>query len=427
VQWTRALCHCKYYISIMKCVALCCLLPCLLSGLVAAQNDATDCDHVSPDSTRHAWHATADRNGEGLWVVAWSERRHSGTLVRAAFLERGQQTDIHSFPCGTMREGVEDTRPSVTFLGDSTVLLAWQRREAGTHSIYIRILQRNGTAGEAIPVQQVQADGMIPASGRCTRDGVLVAWQDYRNGNADVYARRIGGEGLPHGPELLINDDGTSAIQGGPSVAKDNRNGHLLLWPDNRHDGTWKFYCRRLDGRARPNALVDSAQRKAMTTVVNAVCISEDTAYVFWKDYRAGDSNIYRRIADLDRGTFSSAERINDDAGDRWQRLVVAAGDGKGNVVACWEDYRNTENNQRGDIFLQVFNRDGTPRGRNIKVNDRDDRIARKMPAIAMDADGWYLLLWHQGEHGTFDIAGQWFRYPAERAGSNFLLTARTN
>lgn len=407
----------------MKRLALFLLLLYLFSGHVAAQDDAPVWDHVHVDSTRDVWHVSADCNDGGLWAVVWSERTRKGATLHAAFLERGQRENIRSFPVTVPVADIEDARPSVNFLSDSTVLVAWQRREALSRRIYAVVLHRDGVAGGAFTLQQVQADGMMPVTGRCLRDGVLVAWQDYRNGNADVYARRVDIDGTPSGPDMLINDDGASAMQGAPRIAKDNRNGHLLLWPDNRSDREWKFYYQRIGGMRGENVLIDSAQRKAMTTIVSAVCVSEDTAHIFWKDYREGDSNIYRRIADLGSGTCSPAERINDDTGDRWQRLVVAAGDGKGNIVACWEDHRNTENNQRGDIYLQVFDRDGTPRGRNIVVNDRDDRIARKMPVIAMDAGGWYLLLWHQGEQGTFNIAGQWFQYPARRLSGNFLLT----
>jgi hypothetical protein len=93
----------------------------------------------------------------------------------------------------------------------------------------------------------------------------------------------------------------------------------------------------------------------------------------------------------------------------------------------CWEDYRNTEINQRGDTYLQAYGPDGLTRGDNVKVNDRDDRIARKMPSIVMDSDGWYLVVWHQGEEGAFNLAGQWLRYPDKRMGANFCLTCVTS
>lgn len=186
----------------------------------------------------------------------------------------------------------------------------------------------------------------------------------------------------------------------------------------------WKFYTAAFDGvTAGRNLLVDSAQRKAMTTLPSAVILPHDSALFAWKDYREGHSNIYFRHADLRAGSFSSAQRLNDDTGDRWQRLVVLDSDDAGNVVACWEDYRNTLHNQKGDIYLQPLARDGSFIGRNVRVNDDTVRISRKMPQIAMLRDGTYLVVWHQGHEGGFELRGQWFRYPAERIGRNFCIT----
>jgi len=251
----------------------------------------------------------------------------------------------------------------------------------------------------------------------------IVVWQDYRSGNADIVTQRFDAEGRPVGKNVLVNDDGMAALQGQPRIAADNGDHVLLLWPDNRIDGAWKFYYHCFGADAARNVLIDSAQRKAMTTIINAVCLPGDSAFFAWKDYRTGTSNIYRRIADLRSGTFSPAELINDDDGNRWQRLPAVDGDGKGGVVVCWEDYRNTVTNQKGDTYLQPYGRDGTRIGGNVRVNDRDDRLARKKPSIVMDTDGWYLVIWHQGEEGVSHLVGQWMRYPAQREGANFCLT----
>ncbi|MDT8325593.1 MAG: hypothetical protein RRA94_15875, partial [Bacteroidota bacterium] len=213
-------------------------------------------------------------------------------------------------------------------------------------------------------------------------------------------------------------------LQGPPRVAADNGPRALVVWPDNRGDGLWKFYAALTDGTAPAvNLLVDSAQRKAMTTLAAALALPPDSALFAWKDYREGHSNIYLRSADLRAETLSTAQRLNDDSTDRWQRLVVLDGDGGERVVACWEDHRNTENNQKGDIYMQRLRRDGSRVGSNQKVNDRDDRIPRKMPKLAMLADGTLLVIWHQGNAGSFDLQGQWFAADGDRAGASFCIT----
>lgn len=427
----------KTYISSMRLIsihtAVTVVIALQLCAILSVSAQDTDTSETASDSgsvhrrvfvddTRDAWHASVAGNGGGLSFCAWTERTASGASIRASFLARTQRSDFDVIEASTPPPGAEDDWPAVVFLDDSTVLLAWQRRERGRHFLRARVVSRSGSLGPEQSVSDDEAGSMMPAAGRGADGEVLIAWQDYRNGNPDIYARRFDRDGRAVGGSVLLNDDGGAAMQGGPHIAGSGGR-PVVFWPDNREDGAWKFYYQRVGDPRTPNVLIDSAQRKAMTTLISGVLLSGDSALFTWKDYREGHSNIYRRFADLRTGHLSPAERVNDDRGERWQRLAVTGADRRGRSVICWEDYRNTENNQRGDIYAQVYDASGRAYGRNIRINDREDRIARKMPKIVMDDDGWYLVLWHQGEEGHFHLAGQWLRYPHIREGANFCLT----
>lgn len=392
------------------------------SSAMAGDTVAVHSD-VRVDGKRDAWHAALAGNGSGMYFCAWTERTTDGASIRGCFLARAQRSGFHMIEASIPPAGAEDERPAVVFLDDSTVLLAWQRRENGKHFLRARVVSRSGSLGPEQSVSDDDAGTMTPAAGRTADGEVLLAWQDYRNGNADIYARRFDREGRPKAHSELLNDDGATAMQGSPQMAAGNGEGPLVFWPDNREDGAWKFYYQRVGVPQAHNVLIDSAQRKAMTTLISGVMLSGDSALFTWKDYREGHSNIYRRLADLRTGLLSPAERVNDDRGERWQRLAVVGADGHGRTVICWEDYRHTEINQRGDIYAQVYDAAGLAHGMNLRINDREDRIARKMPKVFMDDDGWYLVLWHQGEEGHFHLSGQWLRYPDIREGANFCLT----
>ncbi len=404
------------------------LLP-ILFILGFAQHAIAQEDDVPVDAGKHArntWHAVADENGGGVFFVAWAERSGEGSRIRGVFIASGQRSDFTFIDISETSEDFDDVKPSAAFLNSDTLIIAWQRTRAGRPTLLFRLIDReSGPVTDEAPLSDSDNDGMLPAIRRID-GGAVAVWQDFRNGNFDIYARRIDARGEPDEPALKLNDDVNSALQGQPRLSSENLREAVVVWSDNRVDSKWKFYFQRWkDGPVGSNMLLDSAQRKAMTTLASAAWMSPDTAVLVWKDYREGHSNIYRRIADVGRGTLTPAQRINDDAGDRWQRLPVIGGDGRGNMVMCWEDYRNTERNQRGDTYMQVFARDGSLLGPNQRVNDRDDRIARKAPVITMADDGCYLVLWHQGDEGEFNLEGQWFRYPDERLGENFCLTCR--
>lgn len=407
--------------------------------------------HLVLDSTRNAMNATLTTDDAGEWFCAWTERTAREATLRGMFFTGAQRSNFAAYPLTadipSPEEDAEDEFASAVHLGKHAVLVVWQRRSAGRHSIWARVVRQgaprddarsssdaavDGTdrgghsgilLGRAFRVSDGEAQAMQPCAVRNARGEILLAWQDYRNGQADVYARRYHSRTEKLGESRRINDDIAQAIQGAPRAAADSPHDFLLLWPDSRDDGLWKFYYHRPGVAGARNVLIDSAQRKAMTTLIAGVCLPGDSAVFAWKDYRAGHSNIYRRMADLRTGVFSQAERVNDDDGAQWQRLASADGDGHGHVAMCWEDYRNTDGNQRGDIYLQAFGRDGIAVGPNVRINDRDDRIARKMPLLVMDASGSMLVLWHQGEEGAYNLVGQWMQHPAQLDGANFCLT----
>jgi hypothetical protein len=396
------------------------------TGSLCAQDTGEEVvfGHLNVDSLRNAWHAVlADDGGERI-LCSWSERSATGTRILSTMLRPYQRAEfVLETVAGT--DSCEDVRPAAAFLQDGAALVAWQQGCGGKNAVRGRLLDPAGhPAGPVFTINEGNYNAMMPAAGRMGGGAVLVAWQDYRNGALDCYVQRFDASGRPQGKNVLLNDDASRALQGPPRVAADNASVALVIWPDNRGDGLWKFYAARTDGtRPATNLLVDSAQRKAMTTLAAALALPPDSALLAWKDYREGHSNIYLRSADLRTGSFSPARRLNDDSTDRWQRLVVLDSDGGENIVACWEDYRNTENNQLADIYMQRLRRDGTAVGGNEKVNTRDDRIPRKMPKLAMLDNGQLLALWHQGDEGRYELHGQWYAPDGSRAGPSFCIT----
>lgn len=393
---------------------------------LSAQNGGEEPDfgHLQVDSLRNAWHAVLADDGKARIICTWSERDARGTRILSAMLRPYQREGFEAVML-TEADNCEHVRPAAAFLGGGRVLVAWQEGCAGRQAVRARLLDAAGhPSGDAFTINEGGYNAMMPSAGSASDGSVLVAWQDYRNGALDCYMQRFDPDGGPRGSNALLNDDASRALQGPPRVAADNGTQFLVTWPDNRGDGLWKFYGSQTDGMAPGrNLLVDSAQRKAMTTFPAALSLSSDSALFAWKDYREGHSNIYLRSADLRTGRFSSARRLNDDSTDRWQRLVVLDSDGGERVVACWEDHRNTENNQKGDIYLQRLRRDGSLLGDNEKVNARDDRIPRKMPRLAMLSDGTLLVIWHQGNEGRFDLHGQWYTPDGSRDGASFCIT----
>jgi hypothetical protein len=316
------------------------LLPTLLCGcfmnqhIAVAQDTHDSLSHgvtrdcaVMHDSLRNTMHAVLTGRG-GQRFCAWSERNRAGAAIKGVFLSRGQRSDFHPVEISLPGPGVEDEHPAAAFLSDSTVFVVWQRRSGGLSTLAACIVHRSGVLGELQTISDASAACLAPAAARNDEGEILIAWQDYRNGDADIYAQRFDTLARSVGTNQRINDDGARAVQGAPRVAADNRVGFLVMWPDNRSDGAWKFYYHRIGDPAARNVLIDSAQRKAMTTVISGVCLANDSAVFAWKDYREGHSNIFLRRADLARRrsrTHSASTTTRVNAGSDWPQPTVTA------------------------------------------------------------------------------------------------------
>jgi hypothetical protein len=114
--------------------------------------------------------------------------------------------------------------------------------------------------------------------------------------------------------------------------------------------------------------------------------------------------------------------RVNDDydIGGSNQRMPAIAMDHQGNFVVVWVDERNTF----WDIYGQRFDHWGNPLGENFKVNDNPGRgkyIGFNF-AVAMDADGDFVVVWQDNRNNNSDIYAQRYDSNGLAIGNNFKV-----
>ncbi len=141
-------------------------------------------------------------------------------------------------------------RPVVVPDGAGGAVFAWwDGRSAGDQGFYA---QRFGASGAA----QWPANGVLLCTGTSARSslglagdgagGAIASWADFRSGRADVYARRVSTSGTPlwqaNGTPIVLAADGQDL----PVIAGDGRGGALLAWQDVRA-GQANVYAQRVD------------------------------------------------------------------------------------------------------------------------------------------------------------------------------------
>src|SRR3989337_1497840 len=74
----------------------------------------------------------------------------------------------------------------------------------------------------------------------------VITWQDFRNGNYDIYAQRYSSLGVTLGSNFKVNGDAGTARQRYPSVAVNGSGSTVITWQDLRN-GNYDIYAQRYD------------------------------------------------------------------------------------------------------------------------------------------------------------------------------------
>jgi len=149
------------------------------------------------------WCVAEDGNVAFVWEESLTNRQDTDIYAQmfsadGAPLWPGGRTPVNLFR-GRQRF------PKVASAADGGVFVVWQSDSAGPNNINIwcQRLLPDGRAAWATPVPVCAYSGnqVQPAIAKDIDGSVLVAWEDYRHGNADVYGQRIEPDGSFTGPE----------------------------------------------------------------------------------------------------------------------------------------------------------------------------------------------------------------------------------
>lgn len=119
----------------------------------------------------------------------------------------------------------EEQRWDESRSGNADIYFARSSDGGKTFSANIRLNDDTGTAAQAFPSLSVSSGGVVAA-----------AWEDFRNGNSDIYLTKSADGGGSFTPNLRVNDDTGRADQTHPSLVLDSNASAFLIWTDARNN-----------------------------------------------------------------------------------------------------------------------------------------------------------------------------------------------
>lgn len=301
-------------------------------------------------------HPAIVADGQGGVFVAWEDYR---TNLGAIYVQHISSSGAVSWAAnGVAAATTPGSRyaPAIGIDGSGNVLVAWEENLIATE-FDIRA-QRISTAGARLggnggfPVCtatgfQTQLTGIADGSG-----GLLLAWQDYRGTDADIYVQRI----TANGPAWQTDGVAVCTAAGtqqSPAVASDGLGGVVTAWTDYR--GTMSdIYAQHVNSQGSTLWTAGGALICGATGTQQAphVASSGGASLFTWEDYRVTDGDVYaHRLGQWQNNGVALCTQ------DSTQFEPVITPDGTGGAIVVWTDYRG----QTGDIYVQRVDQSGTP------------------------------------------------------------------
>jgi len=109
-----------------------------------------------------------------------------------------------------------------------------------------------------------------------------------------------------------------------------------------------------------------------------------------------GYSDIYVHLFDSSGIATGPVVKVNDNSDVSISVYPAVGVDNEGNFVIVWEDYRwsDIREEMNADIYAQCFDKDGQAIGHNIKVNDSWGNDDHENPRIIVDNKQNFIIVW---------------------------------
>jgi hypothetical protein len=378
------------------------------------------------DNQENVYHAypaiSAAINGD--FVIIWQDWRTGNSDIFAQRYSSDGSAKGTNFKVNDDQGG---SNPSVSADGSGDVVITWTDSRNVNWAIYAQRYSSNGNVlGDNFKINDDFGENhFYPAICLDSEDDFVITWQvsgEVFNDN-DIYAQRFSNDGMSIGNNFVVNDDQGSVKQEHPSITSDSYGNFIVAWEDFRN-GFADIFAQRysMDGnKIGDNFKVNDNLERANHYFPVVSSDGSGNFVIIWIDERNGPSDIYAQHYSSDGIALGANFKVNDDQVNVTQAFPCISVNPSGNFVITWEDYRNVS---KSDIYVQCYSKDGESIGNNFRVNDDFGNVYQSFPNVSMDALGNFVVAWedHRLGNGDSDIYAQRYSSNGNVLGANFKV-----
>ncbi|MEW5795271.1 MAG: hypothetical protein AB1772_02820 [Candidatus Zixiibacteriota bacterium] len=287
---------------------------------------------------------------------------------------------------------------------DGQIVMVWEGYSALGSTIQMRLYSAAGLS--LVGPVQVNTDGgsvnhWAPTVACAPGSGFVVSWEDYRSGQADIYARQYTGAGSAVGSDFaLVPPPANTANQYSPRITYSTKDRYVIGWTDHRQGQ--EIYLQRYNqttGLVGSNQLISSGLGSVLNRDLHLSASTSGRIHALWSASGA-DNSIESLMLDSGMAPSGLPAVVNMNAlGQRW--APSAAFGRSGHYAVAWTESADDD----PDIALMLYEASGNRRlGAELMANDDSQGAHSVSPRILTTTDWWNLVAWVDRRNDEGDI-----------------------
>ncbi len=351
-------------------------------------------------------------DGAGGAIITWDDLR-SGSGNHDIYAQRINAAGTVMWTTDGVAISVtlqQQSSPAIVSDGVGGAIIAWNDSRSSNSGIYVQRIDASGAV-------QWQADGVALLTNSSTQSfplivsdgaaGAIIMWQDTRNGNYDIYARRIDAAGVVQWAADGVAISTAAFDQTSPTIVSDGAGGAIITWCDFRSNTTDDIYAQRINGAGTVQWTVNGVAISTATgnqTFPTIVSDGAAGAIITWQDSRSGNNDIYAQHVDALGAVSWTADGVAICTETNYQFQPTIVSDGAGGAIITWNDLRSGTNY---DIYARRINAAGVAQWTVDGVAISTAVDDQTLPAIVSDGAGGAIITWVDHRGGNYDVYAQ--------------------
>lgn len=237
-------------------------------------------------------------DGAGGAIITWHDERYGTNTYNIYAQHVNSNGNTQWTPNGAAISTADGAQvvPQIISDGGGGAIITWHDYRSGDPDIYVQRVNSNGITQWTTDGVAICTTNGIHYSPELINDGTggaIIAWEDYRSGNGDIYVQRVNSSGFIQWTANGTAISTASNDQRYPQITSDGVGGAIITWRDWRSGTNWDIYAQRIK-----NGIPTLNHPEPINTFIDG---SETLNWILYDDCGGGG---YRVMANNTAGTF---------------------------------------------------------------------------------------------------------------------------